>query len=55
MKVEMLRDYFGQRKGNKVDLGGGLAELLILRGFARKVRQTKRSHSAGKQKEKKHG
>lgn len=34
MKVEMLRDYYGTRKGQIVDLGG-VGEILIRRGFAK--------------------
>lgn len=49
MIVEMLRDYHGQRAGNVVELGGGLAELLILRGFAKehKPKQSRQPKQAG--------
>ena len=51
MKVEMLRDYYGNRKGAIVDLGG-VAETLIRRGFAKAVSTPKRSPQARKPKRK---
>lgn len=32
--VEMRRDYLGLREGEIAELGGGIAQLLIARGFA---------------------
>ncbi len=51
--IEMLRDYFGNRKGQTVDLGG-VNEILVRRGFAKFVEpKQKRSPQAGKAKRKK--
>jgi len=37
MTVEILKDYLGWRRGNVTELGSGVADILIRRGYAKLV------------------
>ena len=52
MIIRMLKDYFAHRAGAVVELGGGVADQLIRRGFAvqHKAKQQRRETGTSKRK-----